>query len=138
MHFANCFLFNNICFLVRLSFFVRLSFLVPAFTLWLYFITYNCWIIHNTCYIFSIFTIICRRISNIIFFTCMTLFTLTLTVIIIPPLHFLPLNLNSHLHDICFANVFDSFIPVIMLNTFKFFVLFGTHTIFPLISAGFK
>ena len=32
----------------------------------------------------------------------------------------------------CFVNVFDSFIPVIMLNTFrfKFSYLFGTHTLF--------
>ena len=32
----------------------------------------------------------------------------------------------------CFVNVFDSFIPVIMLNTlrFKSSVLFGTHALF--------
>ena len=35
------------------------------------------------------------------------------------------------MHDICFVNVFDSFIPVIMLKTlrFKTSVLFGTHTL---------
>ena len=40
-------------------------------------------------------------------------------------------NLHLHLHDICFVNVFDSFIPVIMLNTlrFKSSVLFGIHTL---------
>ena len=31
----------------------------------------------------------------------------------------------------CFVNVFDSFIPVIILKTitFKFYVLFGTYTL---------
>ena len=45
-------------------------------------------------------------------------------------LQFLPLNLHLHLHDICFVNVFHSFIPVIMLNTLRFKspVLFGTRT----------
>ena len=40
---------------------------------------------------------------------------------------------NSCLHScvLCFVNVFNSFIPVIMLNTlrFKSSVLFGTHTL---------
>ena len=46
-------------------------------------------------------------------------------------LHFLPSNLHLHLHDICFVNIFYSFIPVIMLSTlrFKFSVLFGGHTL---------
>ena len=46
-------------------------------------------------------------------------------------LHFLPLKLNLHSHDTCFANVFDSFIPVIMPNTlgFKSSVLFGIHAL---------
>ena len=43
------------------------------------------------------------------------------------------LNYTLHLdsHDTRFVNVFDSFIPVIMLNTlrFKSFVLFGIHTL---------
>ena len=45
--------------------------------------------------------------------------------------YFLPSNLHLHLHDICLVSVFDSFIPVIMLNTlrFKSSVLFGTHTL---------
>ena len=43
---------------------------------------------------------------------------------------FFPLYLfHLYLHDICLVNVFDSFIPVIMLNTFRFksSVLFGIH-----------
>ena len=60
---------------------------------------------------------------------------LILTFIVIPPflskLHFLPSNLYFHLHDICFVNVFDSYILVIMLKKFRFKspVLFGTHTL---------
>ena len=46
-------------------------------------------------------------------------------------LHFVPSSLHLHLHHICFVNVFDSFIPVIMLKTlrFKSSVLFGTHAL---------
>ena len=46
-------------------------------------------------------------------------------------LHFLPSNLRSHFHDTCFANLFYSFIPVIMLKTLKFksSFLFETHTL---------
>ena len=46
-------------------------------------------------------------------------------------LHFLPSNLHIHSHHICFVNVFNSFIPVIMLSTlrFKSSFLFGTHTL---------
>ena len=42
-----------------------------------------------------------------------------------------PSNLHLHSHDISFVKIFDSFIPVIMLNTlrFKSSVLFGTHTL---------
>ena len=61
------------------------------------------------------------------------IFTLILTVIVIPrfKLNFLLSNLHLHSHDICFANVFDSFIPVIMLKTprFESYVLFRTHTL---------
>ena len=46
----------------------------------------NCWIIHNTCSIFSIFTTSCSEILNIIFFTYLTFFTFTSTFIIVPPL----------------------------------------------------
>ena len=44
---------------------------------------------------------------------------------------FLPSNLHLDLHDKCFANTFDSFILVIMLNMlrFKSSVLFGKHTL---------
>ena len=62
----------------------------------------------------------------------MTFFTLTLTFFTLTSeLHFLPLNLHLHSHDICLANVSYSFIPVIMLNKlrFKSSVLFGTHTL---------
>ena len=63
----------------------------------------------------------------------MTLFTFRSTFIAIPPLTritFFPSNFHLHSHEICFVNVFDSFIPVIMLNMlrFKSSVLFGTHT----------
>ena len=46
-------------------------------------------------------------------------------------LQFLPSNLHLHSHDICFVNIFHSFILVIMLNTlrFKSSVLFGTRTL---------
>ena len=39
--------------------------------------------------------------------------------------------IHLHSHDICFVNVFDSFIPVIMLKTlrFKSSILFGRHTL---------
>ena len=40
-------------------------------------------------------------------------------------------NLHSHLHNICFVNVFDSYIPVVLKTfTFKFFVSFQTQTVF--------
>ena len=44
---------------------------------------------------------------------------------------FLLPNLHSHLYDICFVNVLDSFIPVIILRTCKFksSVSFRTHTL---------
>ena len=63
----------------------------------------------------------------------MTFLSLISTFVVIPPseLHFFPSNLHLHSHDICFVNVFDSFFPVIMLNTLRFqsSVLFGTHTL---------
>ena len=99
------------------------------FFIWLYnFITCNHWIILNTCWIFSIFTNACSRIPNI-----MNLFTLTSTFIVIPPLiwmTFFPSNLHSNSHEICFVNVLDWFIPVIMFKTlrFKYSVLSGMHT----------
>ena len=46
-------------------------------------------------------------------------------------LHFSPSNLHLHFYNICFVNIFDSFISVIMLKTLKFksSVIFGTHTL---------
>ena len=40
-------------------------------------------------------------------------------------------NLHLHSQDICLVNVLDSFISVIMLNTFRFksSVLFGVHSL---------
>ena len=40
-------------------------------------------------------------------------------------------NLHFHPHEICLINVFDSFIPVIMLKTlrFKSSILFGRQTL---------
>ena len=45
--------------------------------------------------------------------------------------YFVPSNLHLHLHEIYFANVFDSFIPVILLKTlrFKSSVLFEMHAL---------
>ena len=61
------------------------------------------------------------------------IFTLTLTLIAIPFLigiTFFNIKLNSHLHDICSVNVFDSFIPVIIFKTCMFkSVSFGTPTL---------
>ena len=47
-------------------------------------------------------------------------------------LYFLPSNMHLQLYEICYINVFYSFIPVIILNIFRFksFVLFGTYTLF--------
>ena len=40
-------------------------------------------------------------------------------------------NLHFNSHDICFVNVFDSFVSVIMLKIFRFksSVFFGTHAL---------
>ena len=101
------------------------------FIVWLYnFITRNHWIIHNTCQIFSIFTITCSRIPNIIFFTYMIFLHSYRHLSLFHHwfhLHFVQSKLHLHSHDICLVNAFDSLIPVIMLNTlrFKSSVLFG-------------
>ena len=101
------------------------------FIVWFYnFVAHNCWTIHNTCYIFSIFKITCSRIPNIIFFTFMTFFTYTSTFTVIPPLielHFLPSNLRLHSH----VNVFYSIISIIILNTlwFKSWFIWNTYFI---------
>ena len=98
------------------------------------FITCNHWIIHNTCLIFSIFTITCSRIPNII----LSAFRTFLHSYQYLPFfhhwfesHFFPSNLHLHLHDMPFAKIFESYIPVITLNMLelKSSFLFGTHTL---------
>ena len=73
------------------------------------------------------------RIPNIIFCTYMMLFYTHIDTDFHHwfELRFLTTNLHLHSLDICFVNVFNSFIPVIMLNSlgFKSYVLFGTHTL---------
>ena len=54
----------------------------------------------------------------------MTFFTVTSTFVVIPSS-----NLYLHSHYICFANVFNSFILVIMFNELNFKYFFGTHTL---------
>ena len=51
--------------------------------------------------------------------------------IYISNLYFLPLNSHLHSHDMCFVNVFHSFIPVIIIKTcrFKSYILFRTNTL---------
>ena len=61
-------------------------------------------------------------------FKLISTFFVILLIILIT---FLPSNVHLGLHNICFVNVFNSFIPVIMQNTprFKSSILFGTHTL---------
>ena len=91
------------------------------------FITQNRWITHNTCKIFFIFTTVCTKIPNIIFFVYVT-FIVTLLLIWVT---FFLSDLLILLHDICFGKVCDWFISVIKMNMLKFAfsVLFGTHTL---------
>ena len=63
----------------------------------------------------------------------MMFFRFALTFIVIPQLIWLTFvspNLHLHLQEIYFVNLFDSFIPVIILKTLRFesSVLFGMHT----------
>ena len=62
------------------------------------------------------------------FFTITTTFIVVRTLIRIT---FYSIKFTLHSHDVCSVNVFDLFIPVIMLNTLRFNspVLFGTHTL---------
>ena len=56
-------------------------------------------------------------------FTYIMFFTLTSTFTVIPLLTritFYAIKVTLHLHDTCFVNVFNSFIPVIMLSTHRF------------------
>ena len=96
----------------------------------------NYWVINNTWIFFTIFATTFSKIPNIIFFAHM-FFRFFHSHQHLPLFHvwfellFLPSNLHLHLHDICFVNVFDSFIPVIMLKTlrFKSSLSFGTNTL---------
>ena len=105
------------------------------FVIWLYNFTGNCWIIHNTCYIISIFTTAYSRISNIYIFSHTWRFLHWYRHLLLfyqwSELHFFPIKSNLHLHDISFAKIFDVITHVIMLNAlrFKSSVLFGTHTL---------
>ena len=74
---------------------------------------------------------IVSRIASMIFFTCIMffwIFVLTSTFVIIPLLIRVTSNIHLRSYDICFVNISNSFIPVIILKTLKFksFVLFGT------------
>ena len=86
-------------------------------------------------YISIIFTSMCSRIENIIFFAYKScrIFTFTLTFIVIPILVRVTFSTIEFTYTfvwyICLVNIFDIFVPVIILNTFRFkySVLFGTH-----------
>ena len=98
------------------------------------FITNNRWIILNTCQIFTIFITTCSRIPNISFFTSWCFWHSHQHLLLFyhwSELHFVLSYLHLNSHDICFVNIFYPFILVIILSTlrFKFFVLFGTHTL---------
>ena len=75
------------------------------------------------------------RIPSLIFFACLMFywfFTFTLTLFqFCCKLHFLSSHLHLRLHKICFINVLNSFIPFIILNTFKCStsILLRTHIV---------
>ena len=58
----------------------------------------------------TIFATACSRIPNTIFSTYMMFFPFPSTFVVIPIVIF---------HGICFVNIFDPFVPVIMLNTLR-------------------
>ena len=105
------------------------------------FITFNYWNLIKTFHITKIFwisidlTSTWTKIPNIIFFVYKMfywIFALTSTLIFISLLIWIiyfNINLHLQLHEICFVNVFASFIYVIILNTFKVTpsVLLGTR-----------
>ena len=90
-----------------------------------------------TSYLFTVFITACNRIPNNLFHTrdvlsdfyiwiniyCCSTFDLKYI--------FFPSNIHLHLQDMCFVNVFNSFIFVIILKMLrsKSSVLFGTHTL---------
>ena len=73
----------------------------------------------------SMHNILCPDDSSLIFYTHIN----TIVIHFWFEIHFLPTVWHLQLYDICFANVFTSFIPDIILNTAAFtsFVLFGPH-----------
>ena len=93
--------------------FDKVVFFWKCFYFFFNFMTYNYWIINNTFCIFTIFRTTGYRIPKITFWhiQCsfgflyshqhLSLFHFWLK------LHFLPSNLHSNLHDICFVNVLD-------------------------------
>ena len=97
----------------------------------------NQWIVNNTSYIFTIFkaslagfwikTFWHTRCSLgfLHLYQYLSLFHFWFK------LQFLPWKLHWYLHHICFINVYDSFILIITLKTwrFKFSILFRTHTL---------
>ena len=108
-----------------------------SFCLFCNFILFN-YQIPNTSFKFNIFVTTCCRIPKTSFFAHtmfffrlfhsrkhLSLFNFWFK------LHFLPSNLHSHLNDICFINVLDSFIYVIILKTCKFksSISFGAYTL---------
>ena len=92
---------------------------------------------------FSVFATTSSRIPNIIFFMYMIFFFffyVSFIFTIIPILTFISIlirvtfsTIKDKFTSACFANIFDSFIPVIVLRVFRFkiksSVLFGTHTL---------
>ena len=105
---------------------------------WLYyFIKCNYYITNNTFQMFINLASTCMRIPNIIFFLHIIFYwilTLTSAQFFIPLLTRITF-LQSH--GIYFINVFDSFIFVIIIKTFKFLfsVLFGARILLHKLSA---
>ena len=95
-----------------------------------YFITSSQIIIESST-ILCLFTITCNRITNIFFFTYIMFYINIYRYSSIDLTHILFHQFYIYAHEICFENVFDSFVPIIMLHTLKFksFLLFGIHTL---------
>ena len=98
------------------------------------FITRNDWIVNNVSYIFPVFATTCKKIPNTTFlytwcslgfshlYQHLLLFSFWLN------LHFLPSNLYSHLHDVCYVK--NRWFIYKTWNMFIYiFCLFGTHTL---------
>ena len=84
------------------------------------FIAYNYWFTNNISYIFTIFVVTCYRVPKKPFLHTRCSFGFwnsrrhLLLFYFWFKLLFLFSNLHSHLHDVCFVNVLDWFIPVII------------------------